>query len=89
MDDDDVEAVYVDDVYDPVTCVTAGELRSRGFPVPEDVPDCGWVPRTAVKTGVTDNYSMDPDGRFHTTIEVSYMEAFRWVEATFTVGKAS
>ena len=34
--------------YDPQTCITAGELRASGIQIPQDIPDCGWVPRWAV-----------------------------------------
>jgi len=35
--------------YDPETCWTAAELRAINIPIPDTVPDCGWVPRGAVQ----------------------------------------
>lgn len=37
-----------DNEYDSEKCVTAGELRQLGIPIPEGIPDVAWVPRTAL-----------------------------------------
>jgi hypothetical protein len=34
--------------YNPVTCITACELREIGLELPDEIPDCAWVPREAV-----------------------------------------
>lgn len=83
--DDAVEAVYVsDDDYDPDTCVTAGELRGRGFPVAIDIPDVAWIHRSAIRA-IQQDVAQQQDGSFDATIEISYLEAFRWVEGVYEV----
>jgi hypothetical protein len=71
--------------YDEATCVTAGELRAMGVPVPEKIPDCGWVPTHAVRWGPP-NASMEGDTVF-VELGVSFLEDFRWVELTYTIGE--
>jgi len=78
--------IYVhEDEYDPVDCITAGELRASGVAIPSDVPDCGWVPRASIKQSIADDCSVTPDGRFNATIEIQFTVAFRWVEMDCTV----
>ena len=88
MPGDEIEAVYVhEDEYDPVTCVTAGELRASGFPVPNDIPDCGWIPRVSVHVAdVTVGEVTDGgDGRLNIAMEIRYSEPFQWLVADFDV----
>ncbi len=74
--------------YDEVTCVTAGELRERGLPVPMDIPDCAWVPRSSIHYGAVSNDLPEEDrGKrlANISIEVIFTAAFYWVSVTGTV----
>ncbi len=72
--------------YNPDTCITAGELRAFGYPIPETIPDCGWVRRSSwdVTTGAV---SMDDDGTINMDMNMGFCEAFQWIEVTLTVAK--
>jgi len=50
--------------YDPGSCVTAGELRAAGVPVPAEMPDAAWAPRDAFRIAVQQRveYPLDADG---------------------------
>lgn len=67
--------------YDPETCATAGELRDMGFPIPDSIPDCGWVPRASVRVNPASATDVDPNDptvvRF--TTDVDFLEPFRWM----------
>ena len=70
-----------DDVgYDETLHLTAGQLRAMNVPVPDDIPDCGWVPRSAI---VFESGSVDDDGF---KMDVSFTEPFKWFKFTFVVG---
>jgi hypothetical protein len=76
--------------YDPATCITAGELRAVGIPVPESVPDCGWIPRGSMAPGPEEpTTSYDPaTGIITAMIPTCFTQPFRWFEldlATNTV----
>lgn len=74
--------------YDEATCITAGELRALGVAVPDDVPDCGWVRRSAMRFHVGEA-SMDRDaGRFSIGVVVELIEPFRWVSITLDLPRA-
>lgn len=68
--------------YDEETCVTAGELRAAGIPVPESVPDCGWIPRGSMVPGPeAPTVSHDPaTGVFSVQIPFGFSQPFRWIE---------
>lgn len=74
----------VPDEYDPATCVTAGELRRLGFPIPEGVPDVAWVPRMALLSAFH-NAEAGPDGSMNLKFNVHFTQPFRWVQVDFTV----
>jgi len=73
--------------YDEVTCITAKELRDSGLKVPEEIPDFAWVPRYAMKLGLAPNSVKCNDMEMTATIQVTFTESFKWIEATFTVDK--
>jgi len=68
--------------YDEVTCITAGELRAAGAVVPENIPDCGWVPRHALRYEVGKATGDPATGRFSVGIGVTFLQPFRWLEVT-------
>jgi hypothetical protein len=73
--------------YNEETCVTAGALREVGVPIPENVPDCAWVPRWSFRPEVVQGSAHDDgQGRMSIGIAVRFDEPFRWVEGTFQVG---
>lgn len=56
------------------------ELRAAGFTVPDDVPDCAWIPRdSAVRT-------VGPD-EFTVSIEAVCSVPFKLIEVEFTLSK--
>lgn len=76
--------------YDAATCITAGELRSCGVPVPENIPDCGWLPRAAMRVRNVASESTAEDiaaGRLCVGMDVEFMQPFRWLQVTLTVDK--
>ncbi len=66
--------------YDPKTCVTAGCLRSIGWPIPEEIPDCGWVPWTSMQ--VID-VSLHDDGMGF--VSVQFTTPFKWVTGIYSI----
>lgn len=74
--------------YDPDTCITAKELREAGaIGVPDDVPDCAWVPKRAVRVDdITFPIREGDDERMwlRMNIHISFTEPFRWVDLTLT-----
>lgn len=65
--------------YDPETCATAGELRAAGYPIPESVPDCGWIPRHAIRVEAAGGGSIAPDGRMTISLRATFTMPFQWI----------
>jgi hypothetical protein len=75
--------------YDERTCITAGELRGMGCEIPSDIPDCGWVPRSALRFGELACTSSPDDcktGVWKGRCMVDVVEPFRWIELDVTIG---
>jgi hypothetical protein len=72
--------------YDPETCVTAAELRAMGVQLDATVPDCAWVPRSALKVGVGEA-RFDPEDRSRILVPATLTleEPLRWIEVAVTV----
>lgn len=71
------------DEYDEETCMTAGELRAVGAKLPDTIPDCGWIPRHALRLG---DCSATSDGkRVNVGVSFSVSAPFRWVEVRGTI----
>jgi hypothetical protein len=70
--------------YDPATCVTAGELRALGFPIPEGIPDVAWCPRSALLPAFQ-SAEVGPDGKLSITFNVQMMYPMRWIQLDMTV----
>ncbi len=69
-----------DHEYDEATCITAGELREAGMMhVLPHIPDCAWVPRSAVRVERT-KVTMADDGTLTSTTCFEVTEPFRWVD---------
>ena len=66
--------------YDPTTCSTAGDLRSIGIAIPENIPDCAWIPRNAWHINYHHAAKISAD-RVTIAYTVNITEPFRWEEA--------
>lgn len=76
--------------YDPQICVTAGELRAMGYPIPDDVPDCGWVPRHSMRTkAATPEHSQEDieAGILRMDVVTQFLVPFRWIQLDTTITK--
>lgn len=67
--------------YNEDTCITAGDLRVAGLDVPEEIPDCAWIPRAAMRFGKV-RCNAGPCGELVLTSDVTFVEPFRWVKLT-------
>lgn len=75
--------------YDEKTCVTAGELRARGVPVPEDIPDVAWVPRASLVVKTGEAKMGDEPGKIVLSLAVEFTAPFRWLELSCTIEDGS
>lgn len=77
--------------YDPATCITAGELRAVGVPVPDNIPDCGWVPRWAwtFKAEPAEHQAAQSPDVISMEVSHRFSEPFRWVDVKALVEKAA
>ena len=66
--------------YDPATCITAGELREAGAEVPDNVPDCGWVPRASMRLTPGKATHDTKTKRLSIDVGLTFTEPFRWVD---------
>ena len=78
IDDGNGETIEESFAYDPETCITAAELRANGFPIPDTIPDCGWVRRSSIEIIEHDVQEADDDA-FHIDLKFQFMEPFRWI----------
>lgn len=63
--------------------VSAGELRAKGIPIPEDIPNCATVPRDACRWKIENAAG---DGALLSMDLVLHIDApFEWVTGTFTI----
>lgn len=78
------------DDYDPLTCLTAGELRRAGANLEEHIPDCAWVPRKDVVW----TFEREPDepsaeDRAARNVRIrmiaTFLSPLRWVEIKGTL----
>lgn len=75
--------------YSPTIDVTAGELRANGARgIDDHVPDCAWVPRSAMRIGDIRVRPVDPNASKRTLaadFDVTFDEPFRWVEVVGSI----
>jgi len=66
--------------------VSAGELRSRGYAIPEQIPDCAEIPRYAIvpRLESVQIYPQEPT-RIDMVFEVKFTEPFTWVHGVYSV----
>jgi hypothetical protein len=72
---------------DDVDRIHAGELRALGATIDERIPDCAWVNRAAMHWKVAYT-KLEANGTLNASIDVTFDEPFKWVEATVTIGEA-
>lgn len=72
--------------YDPITHITAKELRDMGFAVPANIPDCGYIPRLAMQLG-TGKPKVKNGQSLYIPVELTINAPFKWVETTVIVEK--
>ena len=56
-----------------------------GGPLREDIPDCAWVPRRAMKITSGEGRMGDEPGVFCIDISIVFTEPFRWAELKYTI----
>ena len=73
--------------YDPITCITAGELRIAGFTIPPEVPDCGWIRRGSIKMEAYNETTPDDvaQGKMKVGLRSTFTEPFQWIEVDFSI----
>ena len=73
--------MIIDVSYNSERHVKAGELRSTGFAIPADIPDCAYTLRDGIVLEARDVVQNPEDA---TKVDVhavaTFMEAFWWVE---------
>lgn len=69
--------------YDERTCITAGEMRAAGYPVPERIPDCAWVPRASIVPSVG-GIRLDGDV-LRGTITLRFTVPWSWLECEVAI----
>lgn len=74
-----------EDVSDPIT---AGELRANGVAIPEEIPDCGWVPKSSIIIMGLDNAKIE-NNVITMDLRWIFPVPFKWVEATVELNKPS
>lgn len=74
-------------VYDADTCITAGELRAMGCTLPDTIPDCGWVPRSAMIVSTAVDKSRCDEQILAVDAKITLTEPFRWIEVPVIVKK--
>ncbi len=71
--------------YDPLTCVTAREVRLMGFSLPNEIPDCAWIHRhSMVPIPASTEASQDGD-TFHFSTKFRFTEPFQWISVKWTI----
>lgn len=66
--------------------VSAGWLRSIGFQIPDNIPDCAVVPGSAVHFHPSKvQVESGNDGAIYAGIPANISEPFQWQEMTFTI----
>ena len=73
-------------MYESETCYTAKELREMGINIPLEIPDCAWVPKSAVRWDVKAASSkfVVEKLEMHTNIPVHVDVDFQWLSIEVT-----
>jgi hypothetical protein len=67
--------------------VTAGELRSWGFKIPERIPDCAWTPWDSIKLDSVNVETCKNKRTLKGGFTLKCTEPFHWVTITGTFKK--
>lgn len=72
------------DTYDPVTCITAAEVREMGVVLSAEIPNFAWMPRTDVQLRPAGDPTYDEaTKRITTPFVMRFLSQWRWVEQKF------
>ena len=82
--------IIMDD-YNEITCITAGELRKQGIILPDNIPDCGYVPKDSISISLGKQPEIT-DNLIHSRImeinmEYRFLKPFKWLEIPIIVNK--
>jgi hypothetical protein len=69
----------------PDNLISAGEIRSWGVVVPDDIPDCATVPRSAMHFGTVACTAGGEPTEISAQCEVTFTEPFRWIHGVYEV----
>lgn len=68
--------------------ISAAELRSLGWNIPESIPDCATIPSHAL-VPVPEDFTVTQDATdskmFHFGLNAVLTAPFEWVEGTYTI----
>lgn len=74
---------------DETNKIYAEQLRECGIEIPEDIPDCAWIPRGSMHLSLGEVVvDKDDPTKFNVRMEAEFTEPFRWVEGKYTVTNA-
>jgi hypothetical protein len=65
--------------FDPKTCITAGDLRWMGISLPEDIPDCAWVKRSALQLSLESIRDGSGDRNLILDFTVQFEQPLQWI----------
>lgn len=67
----------------------ASEIRTMGIPLPDTIPNCGYVSRDAmiIKMDENNKTCLTENGAMSIPLIVQFTEPFKWVEANITATK--
>ncbi len=76
-------------IYDPVTRITAGELRQMGLELPESIPDVAHISRSAMcaRAATQDPIKLIESGGVVFGIDIYFTEEFVWYQLDCLVSK--
>lgn len=64
--------------FDPATCVTAKQMRTLGFSIPETIPEEAWLPKDAISFTKPRMHHISEETLVG-TVDVRIQQPFRWV----------
>lgn len=68
--------------------ITAGDLRRMGAEIPEDIPDCAWIPAYALQVIVHDVSLSEVElGKVTATFDLKINAPWQWFQVDVTIPK--
>lgn len=65
--------------------IYAGQLREMGGELPDNIPDCAWVPKSSVSWGKPSFKEADSPDRLEMDIDIHISEPWRWASIDITI----